>query len=110
MSWDIQLSKSDSPLGSKTEVREAFLAACERILDSPISRQGPTEVDIDDSFQYQLLFIGNKRFTESLCLSIAVRHGDPHNDPTHPARAFIQRVVELTGWEAYDTHNGKTIT
>ncbi|MCO8120141.1 hypothetical protein NHH03_00205 [Stieleria sp. TO1_6] len=97
-------------MGTKASVREKFLSACELILDAPIPRQGPTEVSVDDSFRYETLFIGNKHVTESLTLSINILDGDPHSDKSHPVWAFIRRIVEHTGWQAEDTHNGAALT
>lgn len=110
MSWDVRFLSTNSAMGSKAAVREQFLAACERVLGTPIPRQGPTEVLIDDSFRYETLFIGNKHATESLCLNLQILKGDPHNDKSHPAWAFIRQIAQQTGWQVEDSHNGEVIT
>lgn len=110
MSWDVRFFNAESTMGTKASVREEFLSACEQIVGAPITRKGPTEVPIDDTFRYETLFIGNKHVTESLCLSIKILDGDPHIDQSHPVWAFIRRIVDHTGWQAEDTHNGKAIT
>ena len=110
MSWDVRFFDADSAMGPKASVREKFLSACELVLGAPIPRQGPTEVAIDDAFFYETLFIGNKHVTESLCLSFNILDGDPHTDESHPVWAFLRRIIEHTGWQAEDTHNGTEIT
>jgi hypothetical protein len=97
-------------MGSKEQVRDSFLSACENITGEEIQRRGPTEVKIDESFAYSVLFVGHKRAIESITLAFSVVHGDPHADPNHPTWAFIKQVSEQTGWEAYDTFRGATIS
>lgn len=109
MSWDVDFVGAESSMGSKAAVREKFLAACEQILGTAIPREGPTEVPIDDSFRYATLFLGSKHAVEMLCLSIKILDGDPHHDDSHPARTFIRRVTEQTGWQARDSFNGEAI-
>ena len=109
MSWDINFT-AESGMGTKASVREKFLTACEELLGASIPRQGPTEVPIDDSFQYEALFIGNRHATESLCLSFQILSGDPHMDESHPVWSFIRRIAEHTGWQAEDSRSGESIT
>jgi len=110
MSWDVTFSTADNKMGTKATVRETFLSACEKILDTTIQRNGPTEVLIDDSFRYEILFIGSKHATESLCLAFKFQDGDPTLDDSHPVWPFIHQIIEYTGWQAEDTHTGKQIT
>ena len=108
MSWDVSFTAST--MSTKASVREEFLSACERIIGAPILREGPTEVLIDDSFQYETLFIGNKHQTESLCLSFQILKGDPHIDESHPVWSFIRQISQHTGWQAEDSYTGEFIT
>jgi hypothetical protein len=110
MSWDVCFFEADFAMGPKASAREKFLSACELFLGTPIPRQGPTEVRVDDSFCYETLFIGNKHVTESLCLSFTILDGDPHTDKSHPVWAFVRRIIEHTGWQAEDTYTGEVIT
>jgi hypothetical protein len=107
MSWDVDLKSSYKTMGSKEQVREMFLAACEQITGKNVSRRGPAEITIDPSFQYEVHFIGHKRAIESLSLGIQINDGDPHQDQQHPVWLFLKRVSEHTGWEVFDTYTGK---
>lgn len=109
MSWDVMLQTPGKSMGSKEQVREMFLSACERITGTDIPRRGPTEVSIDPSFQYEVHFIGHKRAVESLSLGIQIKNGDPHVDAQHPVWSFLQNVANDTGWEAIDTCSGNPI-
>ena len=88
MSWDVEFADKNAAMGTKASVREKFLSACEAIVGSPIPRQGPTEQLIDDSFQYETLFIGPKHATKSFTLSFKIRDGDPSSDDSHPVWSF----------------------
>jgi hypothetical protein len=110
MSWDVSLSSPSRGMGTKEQARESFISACEHIVGQEIPRRGPTEVRIDDSFVYDVLFIGHKRAIESITLCISITAGDPHAEPEHPVWSFLGRVCEHTGWEAYDTYYGAPIS
>jgi hypothetical protein len=110
MSWDVILSSPSKGLGTKDQARESIITACEQIIGEEIPRRGPTEVKIDDSFAYEVLFIGHKRAVESITLCISLIAGDPHGEPEHPVWSFLRRLCEHTGWEAHDTHNGAPIS
>jgi hypothetical protein len=110
MTWDVVLKSPDNKMmGSKEQVREAFLLACERIIGGDVPRRGPTEVNIDPSFQYEVYFIGHKRAIESLTLGIQISVGDPHHDRQHPVWSFLKRLRDHTGWELIDTFTGTTV-
>ena len=109
MSWDVVLKPPSNGMGTKEQVRESFLSACEQITGREIPRRGPTEVSVDESFSYEVLFIGHKRAIESLTLAIKPTDGDPQADPTHPARGFLRQLTEQTGWSALDTTTGDEI-
>ena len=110
MSWDVNFTSPNKPMGSKEQVRESFLSACEQITGEEIQRRGPTEVKIDESFAYEVLFVGHKRAIQSITLTFSVVRGDPHADPNHPTWAFIKQLAEHTGWDPYDTFRGATIS
>ena len=110
MSWDVVFTEPNKTMGTKEKVRESLLVACEQITGRKIPRRGPTEVSINDSFCYEVLFIGHKRAIESLTLAFKISKGDPHAEPDHPARSFIRQVSNHTGWEAIDTYTNTAIT
>lgn len=109
MSWDVVLKSPHKAMGSKEQVRETFLSACERIIGEEIPRRGPTEVAIDSSFRYEVYFIGHKRAIDSLSLSIQVVVGDPQQNSQHPVWSFLRGLKEHTGWEVIDTLTGAGI-
>jgi hypothetical protein len=109
MSWDVTLQAPGRSMGSKEDVREAFLAALEDVVGKDVPRRGPTEVNVDSSFRYAVHFIGHRRAIESLSLEIQVAVGDPHHDAEHPVWSFLRKITEQTGWEACDTYTGTTI-
>jgi len=109
MSWDVTFRAPNGAIGPKDGAREALLAACEKVTGRVIPRRGPTEVDVDPSFQYAVYFSGHKRAVEAVSLAIQIRTGDPHSDPAHPIWAFLTGVAQHTGWQPLDTFTGKTI-
>ena len=109
MSWDVILSSPSKAMGTKEQVRESFLSACEHITGNAIPRRGPTEVNIDESFYYEVHFDGHKRAINSMTLAFKILSGDPHSDSDHPVRSFLHQISEQTGWEAIDTTTGATI-
>ncbi|MEM9186406.1 MAG: hypothetical protein AAGB00_07925 [Planctomycetota bacterium] len=109
MSWDVIFKSSSKSLGTKGQVREEFVAACESITGLEVQRKGPTEVAIDPSFEYEVSFIGYKQAIESLTLSVHLNAGDPHEDPAHPVWSFLGRIHEITGWDVVDAFSGDTV-
>ena len=109
MSWDVIFS-SNRTMGTKESVREKYLSVCETVTGTSITRKGPTEVTIDESFDYEIMFIGHKRAVESLVLSININSGNPVNDTTHPVWNFIKTICTETEWTAFDTFTGEDIT
>lgn len=109
MSWTIVLRSTGKTLGTKNEVRERFLSACEKISGNEVPRRGPTEVDIDPSFNYEILMSGQKWAIEEVFLDINVTSGDPHVDSHHPVWSFLKELGRLTGWKVSDTRTGSEI-
>ena len=105
MSWDIHYSSLNGSMGTKENVREQFLTACEKIVGSAISRRGPTEVDIDPSFRYETLFVGAKHAVESFVLVFKITNDVP-DDVNHPALVFARQIAAHTGWHAVDSTTG----
>ena len=88
---------------------EALLSACERIIGGNVPKRGPTEVNIDPSFQYEVYFIGNMRAIESLTLGSQVSVGDTGHDRQHPVWSFLTQLRDHTGGELTDTFSGTTV-
>ncbi len=109
MSWDIIFTSSKT-MGTKDLVREQFLSICEKIISQEIPRRGSTEVTIDNSFTYEVMFIGHKKAIESLALSFNVNQGDPLIEQNHPLWNFIKTISKETGWTAFDTYKGEDIS
>lgn len=110
MSWDVIFSSPNGTMGNKESAREKFLLACEIITGKKIVRNGPTEVEIDPSFQFEVQFHGSKHLIESVELCFKVENGDPNNDKSHPVLKFIHELCRQTGWNAEDSHDGTVIT
>jgi len=109
MSWDVDFSNEDKNLGKKEHAREALLSGCEAFLGKEIPRRGPTEVDVDPSFRYEVLFLGEKWKVTAICLSFQILEGDPHQDPQHPVWKFIKKLVSHNSWLAIDSFSGNEI-
>ena len=108
MSFDIILS-SNNGMGNKKEVRESFMSACETITGTDVTRRGPTEVDIHNSFNYSVLIIDNGVTVDQVTLCFQIIDGDPHQDSEHPVWKFIKELVDITNWIATDTFTGKQL-
>ena len=106
MSWSIILRSSENTMGPKQEVRERFLSACEQITGKHVPRRGPTEVEIDPSFNYEVLMGGQKWAVDTIILSIHITDGDPQLDSSHPVWSFLRKLHVRTGWNVIDTHTG----
>lgn len=106
MGWDVEFSKPGEGLGNKEKARETFISACESITGKNFSRRGPTEVPIDDSFVYEVIFIGDKWAITEITLSFKVSQKDESDSSI---MNFIKQLCEHTGWEAYDTYTGTNI-
>ncbi|MCB9554578.1 MAG: hypothetical protein H6707_00660 [Deltaproteobacteria bacterium] len=112
MSWDVSFGRDGQALGDKQTVREQLLAACESYLGRPVERRGPTEQLIDDSFSYEVLFIGPAEQIDEVCLTIKFvdqeQEGPP--SPDHPVWAFLRAIVAHADWRAFDSFNGQPLT
>lgn len=109
MSWDVVLSSPQGGMGSKDQARETFLSAIERIIGEAVLRRGPTEVDIDPSFRYEIGFSGHRRAIESISIAFHLVKGDPHKEPQHPAWRFLEALKEHTGWVVEDRFSGTEV-